>query len=135
MRKAAAAAPTSAWPLLLLLLILLLDAAAAMAAPAGGTVASTSSVAAAVWSRTTVEETVVELEPLLPADQLDMLQSRRVWSTTKHDTAATTLLPAASAAKLVAGKDSAMATAAALVSTVAPWVVEDTGSVGSNHKN
>lgn len=49
--------------------------------------------------------------------------------------AATTLLPAASAAKLVAGKDSAMATAAALVSTMAPWVVEDTGSVGSNHKN
>ncbi|EEC77163.1 hypothetical protein OsI_15634 [Oryza sativa Indica Group] len=59
-----------------------------MAAPAGGTVASTSSVAAAVWSRATVEETVVELEPLLPADQLDMLQSRRVWSTTKHDTGA-----------------------------------------------
>uniref|UniRef100_A0A0E0GZT6 Uncharacterized protein n=1 Tax=Oryza nivara TaxID=4536 RepID=A0A0E0GZT6_ORYNI len=92
MRKAAAAAaaPTSAWPLLLLLLILPLDAAAAMAAPAGGTVASTSSVAAAVWSRTTtVEDTVVELEPLLPADQLDMLiQSRRVWSTTKHDTGA-----------------------------------------------
>ncbi|BAH92634.1 Os04g0383100 [Oryza sativa Japonica Group] len=65
-----------------------LDAAAAMAAPAGGTVASTSSVAAAVWSRATVEETVVELEPLLPADQLDMVQSRRVWSTTKHDTGA-----------------------------------------------
>uniref|UniRef100_A0A0D9ZJW4 Uncharacterized protein n=1 Tax=Oryza glumipatula TaxID=40148 RepID=A0A0D9ZJW4_9ORYZ len=78
MRKAAAAAaPTSAWPLLLLLLFLLLD----IAAPAGGT-----AVAAAVWSRTsTVEDTVVELEPLLPADQLDMLQSRRVWSTTKHD--------------------------------------------------